>query len=403
MRLTRLQLSNFRCYGSLDIQPSARLNVLYGENAQGKTSVLEAIRLLATTRSLRAGREAEMIRQNEEMAHVQAELYRDCAGEADLMITVLPSDRKNVRINGTKRPRVLDLLGQLNVVFFGSPDLDIVAGEPADRRHFLNVEISQVSPRYVGAFAQYKKVLEQRNRLLRDLRERPRNPVEAGLNEWTEQLAEYGAQIFEKRQFYISMLAPLAEEAHRALTAGREGLEIRYLPGISLPGQVRESSPAPWPARINGPAYDPPECMESPLSATESIAEAFRRQLAAAMQEELRRGGTVLGPQRDDAAFLVNGRDARIYASQGQQRTVALALKLAEYRLLEKMVQEPPVLLLDDVMSDLDDARRSCLLQWVEECGQTFITGTSLRAFPPAMLAEGALFLADKGMLQRTN
>src|SRR5215813_10096140 len=169
------------------------------------------------------------------MAHVTAEIDREREGDVELQVSVFQTDKKAVRINGLKRPRVIDLLGQFNAVFFGSIDLAIVTGEPSDRRHYLNVEISQISPRYVYDLGHYKRVLEQRNRLLKDLRDRPRPPDESGLDAWNTQLIHYGAPLFEKRRFYIERLAPIADRIHRDLTDGKEGLEIRYLPSIPLP------------------------------------------------------------------------------------------------------------------------------------------------------------------------
>ncbi|HZP81487.1 MAG TPA: DNA replication/repair protein RecF [Chthonomonadaceae bacterium] len=414
MQVRQLKLSCFRNYRELTLVPGEGLNILHGANAQGKSNILEALSLLATTRSLRASRESELILRGAEMAHVIAEVDREREGEAELQVSVFQSDKKAVRINGLKRGRVVELLGQFNAVFFGSIDLAIVTGEPSQRRHYLNVEISQISPRYVYDLGHYKRVLEQRNRLLRDLRENPRTLAHSGLDAWNEQLIVHGAPLFEKRRFYIERLAPLADQIHRELTDGKEGLEIRYLPNIPLPPEfpvappvVRESTPEERylaeaeenidsaPGAATSAAL--PEAPESPLSGTEAIAAAFREQLGVLASDELRRGTTLIGPQRDDIAFLIDGAEARIYGSQGQQRTVALALKLAEFRLIEDYVGEPPVMLLDDVMSDLDDTRRGHLLAWIRRRCQTFLTCTNLRSFPKDILAEAATFKVVAG------
>ncbi|HLV81841.1 MAG TPA: DNA replication/repair protein RecF, partial [Chthonomonadaceae bacterium] len=408
MQVRRLQLSRFRNYRDLDFVPGERLNLLYGANAQGKSNILEAISLLATTRSLRAGRESELILRGAEEARVTAEVDREREGDVELQVSVFEGDKKLVRINGLKRPRVIDLLGQFNAVFFGSIDLAIVTGDPSDRRHYLNVEISQISPRYVYDLGHYKRILGQRNRLLRDLRDRPRPPAESGLDAWNAQLVFFGSPLFEKRRFYIERLAPLADQIHRELTDGREGLEIRYLPSIPLPpavpapagesDAVRETTREEQylaEAESEAGAEDTAVSVQAPpaaLSGMEAIAAAFREQLRRVGLEEARRGTTLIGPQRDDLVFLIEGADARIYGSQGQQRTVALALKLAEFRLIEEYVGEPPVMLLDDVMSDLDDTRRRHLLSWIRRRCQTFITCTNLRAFPREILAEAATF-----------
>ncbi len=388
MRVRQLKLSGFRNYRELDLAPGEGINILYGENAQGKSNVLEALSLLATTRSLRANRESELIQQSSEMAHITAEVTREREGDVELQVSIYQTDKKAVRVNGIKRPRVVDALGQFNAVFFGSIDLAIVSGEPSTRRHYLNVEISQISPRYVYDLARYKRVLEQRNRLLRDLRDRPRRFEESGLEAWNEQLVLHGAPLFEKRAFYLERLAPLAARAHRLLTDDREELELRYLPSIVLPENTEWSggSGSPSSSVESGEDAGPARSPESAPTATERVANAFRAYLSALAPDEARRGTTLAGPQRDDLCFIVNGMDARIYCSQGQQRTVALALKLAEHQLIEDYVGEMPVLLLDDVMSDLDDARRSHLMEWVSKRGQTFITCTNLRAFPKEIL-----------------
>ena len=403
MQVCRLQLNNFRNYRELDLVPGERLNILHGENAQGKSNILEALSMLATTRSLRATRESELVLRDADAAHVTAEVAREREGDTELQVSVFQGDKKTVRVNGLKRPRVLELLGQFNAVFFGSIDLNIVTGEPSDRRHYLNVEISQISPRYVYDLGHYKRVLEQRNRLLRDLRDRPRPSEDSGLTVWNEQLIRFGAPLFEKRRFYIDRLAPIADRIHQELTDGKESLLIRYMPSVPLPAPtpssvVRERSPedqyvaAAQAEAAAAPSVGSTEPPQIVLSETESIAAAIRRQLSIVQPDEARRGTTLLGPQRDDLCFFINGAEARIYGSQGQQRTVALALKLAEFQLIEDYVGEPPVMLLDDVMSDLDDKRRRHLLNWIQRRCQTFITCTNLRAFPDSILQEAKTF-----------
>ncbi|MCS6777429.1 MAG: DNA replication/repair protein RecF [Chloroherpetonaceae bacterium] len=388
MRVCQLKLHCFRNYRDLTLDPGEGLNILHGENAQGKTNILEAIFLLATTRSPRVSRDSELIHHGAEAAHVTAEIEREQEGDAELQISVQQGDRKTVRINGMKRERVLDLLGQFNAVSFGAIDLKIITGEPADRRHFLNVEISQVSPRYVYDLGHYKRVLANRNRLLKDLRERPRYIEESGLDAWDEQLICYGTRLLQKRQFYIERLSPLADQVQRELTDGKEGLEIQYVPSFPLPSNLpveeRKASTSDSTVAVN-------------LNDTEAVAQRFREQLIACRMEEIRRGTTLIGPQRDDLCFRINGADARIYGSQGQQRTVVLALKLAEFQLIQNLVGEPPVMLLDDVMSDLDDARRQHLLRWVQRRCQTFLTCTSLNAFPKEILAGARTFCVVAG------
>jgi DNA replication and repair protein RecF len=416
MRLSRLKLTGFRNYSELDFEPGDGINILHGRNAQGKSNVLEAISLLATTRSLRAARESELINKTAEIAQVTADISREREGEVELQVSVFQGDKKAIRINGLKRPRVVDLLGEFNAVFFGSIDIPIVTGEPSTRRHYLNVEISQISPRYVYDLGHYKRVLEQRNRLLKDLRDRPRSTQDTGLDAWNEQLVQFGAPIIEKRRFYIERLAPIADQIHQDLTEGKERLTLAYISSVGLemptPSAVHEGSEKVYNSEEPNLTDSPAATAEIrhdhlgkgdllAVSATERIALQFHRQLQSVSHDEARRGTTLLGPQRDDVNFFIDGVEARVYGSQGQQRTVALALKLAEFQLIEEFVGEPPVMLLDDVMSDLDDLRRRRLLAWLERRCQSFITCTSLRSFPSEILAGAAKFHVAAGTVTR--
>lgn len=412
MRIAHLKLSGFRNYPELDFTPGEGINILHGANAQGKSNVLEAISLLATSRSLRASRESELIYKDSELAHVTADIDRDMEGEVELQVSVFQGDKKAVRINGSKRARVIELLGEFNAVFFGSIDIPIVTGEPSTRRHYLNIEISQISPKYVYNLGHYKRILEQRNRLLRDLRDRPRPPSETGIDAWNQQLIEYGAPIIEKRMFYIERLAPIANSIHQDLTEGKETLSIRYVPSVNLnelisPAAITEAVVREVPAegyRTVTPAEAAPTNHDhlgrgdaNAANTTQRIAELFESQLNAICTDEARRGTTLLGPQRDDIAFLINGAEVRTYGSQGQQRTAALSLKLAEFQLIEQFVGEPPVILLDDVMSDLDDLRRRRLLEWLHRRCQSFITCTNLRSFPIEILNAASTYRVVAG------
>ncbi len=367
MYVKSLSLRAFRCYPSLHLTPGPGINILVGANAMGKSSVLEAIYLLATTRSLRAGREAEMIRSESASAEVHAVVERERRGEVDLALTLAQGEKKSAFVNAVRRPRMMELLGEMNAVFFGSVDLGVVSGEPALRRRYLNLEISQISPKYCFDLAGYKRVLEQRNRLLRDMREH--YVAESGLDAWNEQMVRFGAPIVERRRFFTDRLAPMAAQIHSELTDDTESLELRYVPNIET------------------------DFGDTP----EEIARKFSQELELRAVEELRRGTSAVGPQRDDLQFLVNGTDARPFGSQGQQRTVSLSLKLAEARLIEEEVGEPPIVLLDDVMSDLDDRRRAHLLEWVRRRCQTFITCTSTRSVPKEVLDDACIWTVENG------
>lgn len=369
MFVESLELTHFRNYAQLSLSPAPGLNVLVGENAQGKTNLLEAIYLLATTRSLRAGKESEMIRAGAPDARVVAQVNRERDGGALLETVVLPSDRKTVRVNGSKRSRVIDMLGEVNAVFFGAPDLEIVNGDPSERRRFMNVDISQISPRYCADLAAYKRSLDQRNRLLRELLERPRG--DSGIEAWNAQIVNHGAPIIEKRRYFISKLASIAAGIHSELTEGAETLSIEYASSIPLGSAIEASD----------------------------IAELFYAEIERVAPAEFRRGTSLVGPQRDDIRLAINGAEARAFGSQGQQRTVVLSIKLAEFILMEEHVGEPPIMLLDDVLSDLDDDRRRRLLTLLHRRCQTFVTCTNLRAFPSEILEGGAVYRVRAGEL----
>ncbi|GIV21821.1 MAG: DNA replication and repair protein RecF [Armatimonadota bacterium] len=372
MRLLELLLTNFRNYESLHLQPDAGLNLITGENAQGKTNLLEAIYLLATGRSLRAGRDEELIRWGTEEATVRAHIQRERLLDVRVEVTLSRSQSRVVKVDG-QTYRAATALGQFNVVLFSAMDLEVVRGQPADRRRYLDVEIGMLSPAYARALAGYRRALEQRNRLLKAIREGggviTPSTIEL-LEAWDEQLVRYGSGVMIARERFISALRPLAQAAHSELSEGREQLDIRYAPAVEGQGE------------------------------REQTAESFRQQLHQMRAEELRRGTTLVGPQRDDLLLLVDGKEARTYASQGQQRTVMLSLKRAEFELVVQERQEPPIVLLDDVMSDLDDRRRTQLLQMALRGAQAFITATSAETFPQEIFRAARMYRVESGRIE---
>ena len=357
MQVSRLELTDFRNYERLEFTPGAGLNVLVGPNAQGKTNVLEALYALATTKSHRTSRDTELVRFGAPLARVTAEVQKlgDITNDLELAIGAggVGTSGKLVKLGGSKQPRLTDLLGHLNAVLFASTDLDIVRGEPDERRRFLNYEISQLSPRYALALAAYRKALEGRNRLLKDFKHGHGDV--ASLEAWTGPVIEHGAKLIERRKAWLERLTALAAPIHESLTGGLETLHVGYIASFPL---------------------------------TEaSIPEAFAAALKAIRREETARGVTTLGPQRDDLTFRIGPPggtllDARTYGSQGQQRTVALALRLAERQLIEETIGEPPIVLLDDVLSDLDESRRIQIFALSLSGGQTFLTTTDLAPIP---------------------
>lgn len=383
MRLTHLSLTNFRNYARLELNLPASLTVLQGANAQGKTNLLEAIHLLATARSPRAIAERELINwlalegplpyarlageiSQEEQLELVLMLARNGAGNNGLSV------RKQARINGAAK-RALDLIGRLRVVLFLPEDVNLIAGSPAERRRYLDIALCQIDPAYCRALAEYVKALAQRNALLKRLRDQGGDIGQ--LNFWDELLGQNGGLLLHRRACALGVLERLAAESHHMLTQGTERLRLTYLPspgpGRLFPGRQAATEP--------GEAY-------AGLTAGE-IAERLADQLRATRGRDIASGTSLLGPHRDDVGFSVAGQDLRLYGSRGQQRTAALALKLAEVQMMRTETGKSPLLLLDDVMSELDAARRHALLEVLRGVDQALVTTTDWSDFSPELLA----------------
>ncbi len=382
MRLTHLTLHNFRNYVrlELDLPPGAIL--LLGDNAQGKTNLLEAVYYLATSRSPHAGAERELVNwlavEQEPLPYARL-VGRVMRGRQELTveITLLRQAnnghryRKQIRINGINR-RAMDLLGQLTAVLFLPEDIALVSGAPGRRRRYLDAMLCQIDPAYCRALARYNKVVTQRNALLRDLRERGGDPDQ--LLFWDAQLTEHGALLTARRRMALLALDELAGNIHGDLTDGEEHLRLRYESSITL----------------------------GDGATIEDIGRAFRQQLLDLRQREIPAGVTLVGPHRDDVRFLIHGVDAGVYGSRGQQRTAALALKLAEVHLMRRETGHRPVLLLDDVLSELDGRRRRFLLRWLVSADgpeQTLVTATELQWLPESFLAHCRTWRIEGGRL----
>jgi DNA replication and repair protein RecF len=392
MRLLHLLLHNFRNYVRLDLDLPPGVSVLLGDNAQGKTNLLEAIFYLATSRSSHAGADRELVNwlavEQEPLPYArlvgrvrrsEGEPAVQTGNEQTIEITLSQEMnnglrfRKQIRLNGVAR-RAMDLLGQLNVVMFLPEDIGLVYGSPSLRRRYLDVTLCQIAPPYCQALSHYNEVVAQRNALLRDLRERGGDPGQ--LLFWDERLIAHGATLVARRWKAIEALDELACQVHLELTDGAERLHARYLPSVEHdgPGDVQ------------------------------SVALAFQAQLGALRRREIAAGVTLAGPHRDEVRFLINGVDAGVYGSRGQQRTISLALKLAEVDLMHRETGECPVLLLDDVLSELDAQRRRFLVHRLDvgaaDPRQAIITSTDLHAFPAEFLQRCHLWRVQLGRLQ---
>lgn len=372
MRLHALRLWQFRNYTRAELTPSPRVNILLGANAQGKTNLLESIYYLAALRPLRPVREADLIRWGATEMRLTAQYELDGLTD-DIQIRLPLQGKRTVILNEQPVSKQSALVGKLSVVCFTAQDLTLVRGEPADRRRFLDAELSLLSHRYLYSLAHYKRALEQRNNLLRGYLEGI--TTLDSLPEWNAQLVKYGARLFHARRQFLEQLNALAQSTHCALTEGTETLTLQYLPGLP----VR----APLPDK------------------EEDWSNALLSALHQSASEELRRGTTLFGPHRDDFLIQVQGYEARLYASQGQQRTCALSLRLSEVALVESIRRAPPIVLLDDVFSDLDPTRRCHLVEFLTSRTQTFITCTDLSAFDEATLRDAALFEVQAGTVNR--
>jgi DNA replication and repair protein RecF len=367
VRLVHLTLRNYRNYASLDLEPDPGLNVFLGANGQGKTNLLESVALLALSSSPRARREMELIGPVVPEARVQArveslgrfrEIRFGIMAQGDPTPTgtwpwVARSARKRIEIDGQPR-RALDLPGLFRVSLFWPDDLNLAKGGPEHRRRLLNQMLVQVEPGYAAALARFTRVVEQRNSLLKQIT-LGQQPVTA-LDVWDQQMSSLGQVLVAARRDAVAALQVEASATH-ATISGRERLELAYL----------------------GPPEDLPAAIEG------------------ARAEDLRRGSSSVGPHRDDVAITIDGRDARSFASQGQQRTAVVSLKLGEASVVAHRTGEPPVLLLDDVLSELDPARRAALLGRLTAAGQVIITSVEADPFPKEVIGRSLVHRISGG------
>jgi DNA replication and repair protein RecF len=395
MYLTHLSLTHFRNYHRLELDFRGPLTLLQGENAQGKTNLLEAIYFLATSKPVHAQSEREAVdwAAGDEPIPYARVAGRLRAGDRDTDLEILLTPRENgrgdglnykkqVKINGVAR-RSLDLVGTLRAVLFLPEDIRLVDGAPAERRRYLDVALCQLDRAYCRSLLDYQRVLEQRNSLLRTLREQGAQAgapaVEAQLGFWDERLVQAGSAVVAARHQFLRELGPLAAALQADFSGGRETLALQYLPSFN-PGHLDDADFA----RL-GDEQAAAALAAHPVVALypELVARHFTARLRAQRWRELEAGATLYGPHRDDFRLLVNGRDLRLYGSRGQQRSGALALKLAEVRAMTRRSGTPPVLLLDDVMSELDAGRRRFLLGALDGIRQAVVTTTDWDDFTP--------------------
>ncbi|MEB3342749.1 DNA replication/repair protein RecF [Okeania sp.] len=382
MYLRHLHLRQFRNYRDQQVKFNAAKTILVGDNAQGKSNLLESVELLSTLKSHRAIRDRDLILDGKTAGQIQGTLERQ-VGNIDLTLTLRSQGRRTVVVNSENLRRHLDFLSILNVVQFSSLDLDLVRGGPEFRRQWLDRLLVQLEPVYAHILQQYNQVLRQRNALLKKIRQQNIAAESVGslysipaqeLALWDAQLATTGARVIRRRERVLKRLAPLASEWHRAISGSKEVLQMEYLANVTVDSKeliIQDS--------------------------LEGVRQAFLEKIKARAIAEQYQGTTVVGPHRDDVTFTINDTPARQYGSQGQQRTLVLALKLAELQLIEQVVEEPPLLLLDDVLAELDLHRQNQLLEVISDRFQTLITTTHLGCFDGQWLQDTQILSVHSG------
>lgn len=361
MVIQSLRLKNFRNYGQLELELDPLTNIFYGNNAQGKTNILEAVYLGGTTRSHRGTRDKDIIMFNNDESHIEINVKKNDT-EYRIDMHLKKNQPKGVAINRIPIHRAGELFGIVNVVFFSPEDLNIIKKSPAERRRFMDMELCQLDSVYMHDLLKYNKALIQRNKLLKDIAFHPE--AADTLDVWDQQIVDNGNKIINRRNIFVQKLGEIIYNIHKSLSGGKEILTVSY-----------EHS---------------------------SSAADFEESLRNHRERDLRMCSTSIGPHRDDLAFLANDVDLRTFGSQGQQRTAALSLKLAEIELFREMTHDTPVLLLDDVLSELDQNRQEYLLDSIHGI-QTMITCTGLDELINHSFKGNSVFKVEGGTVIKEN
>ena len=368
MIIKSLDLMDFRNYENLNIDFGSGINIFYGDNAQGKTNILEAIYMSATTKSHRGTKDKDIIRFGCEEGHIRLFLLNSENVESKLDIHLRKSKTKGIAVDGVRLKKATELLGLINVVLFSPEDLDIIKGGPGERRRFIDMELCQLDDFYIYNLNNYNRIINQRNNLLKDLYFNPSLKDTIGI--WDSQLVSFGSKVIERRVLFVKQLNEVIAGIHEKLSGGKEHLEIVYEPNVSI--------------------------------------EDFESELAASTDRDIKSKMTNVGPHRDDLVFIIKrtdgsdisdeGIDVRKFGSQGQQRSAALSLKLSEIEIVKKLSKDTPVLLLDDVLSELDSNRQNFLLDSIGDV-QTMITCTGLDEFVNSRLKVDRVFNVTNGSI----
>ena len=361
MIIKSLEIVDYRNYDSLNLEFDRGTNILYGDNAQGKTNILEAIYLAATTKSHRGTKDKEIINFDKEEAHIRTFLEKEGI-ETRVDMHLRKSGTKGIAIDGQRIKKAADLMGICNVVFFSPEDLGIIKNGPSERRRFVDMELCQLDSFYLYNLNHYNKIVNQRNKLLKDMYMNP--DLKETLNIWDMQLVSFGSKIIERRKFFAEQLNEIIYDIHKKLSGGREEIRIVYEPDVEI--------------------------------------EDYETKLKHSQDRDIKSKMTTVGPHRDDFSFYVGDIDIRKFGSQGQQRTAALSLKLSEIEIVKKITRDTPILLLDDVLSELDSNRQNYLLNSIGNI-QTIITCTGLEEFVNNRFEINRVFKVNDGKVNCMN
>lgn len=363
MIIESVDLQNYRNYEFLNMTFDNKINIIYGDNAQGKTNILESLYVCATSKSHRGSKDKDIIRFGNDEAHIKV-MVKKHGMNYRLDMHLKKNKTKGIAVNGIPIRRAVELFGIINIIIFSPEDMNIIKNGPSERRRFMDMELSQLDKIYLSNLVNYNKVVVQRNKLLKQLQFSGDSGLVDMLDVWDMQLVRYGSEIIKRRMDFIDNINSIIRPVHSKLSGNKEILNLRYIP-----------------------------C---------TTTDNFKDEVVRSRERDIKFKMTNVGPHKDDVAFFINDKDVRKYGSQGQQRTCALSLKLAEIELVKKVINDTPVLLLDDVLSELDANRQNFLLDSIGDI-QTIITCTGLDEFVNNRFSINRIFKVVNGVVSNEN
>ena len=363
MIVESVELKDYRNYEFLDMNFNEHVNIIYGDNAQGKTNILESIYMCSTSKSHRGSKDREIVRFGEDESHIKLNVLKHVM-KYRIDMHLKKNKTKGIAVNGIPIKKAVELFGIINIVFFSPEDLNIIKNGPSERRRFMDMELSQLDKIYLSNLVNYNKVLNQRNKLLKDIAFSPSEQLMQTLDIWDMQLVKYGSLIIKGRKSFIEKINTIISDIHSRLTGGIENIKVCYVPDVDV--------------------------------------NDFEEEVRNSRQKDIKYKVTGKGPHKDDLIFLINDNDVRKYGSQGQQRTAALSLKLSEIELVKLVIKDTPVLLLDDVLSELDSNRQNFLINSIGDI-QTIVTCTGLEEFINNRMNINKIFKVTDGHVVNEN